>query len=79
MKHQTSCVNTLQQQNSIVEIKDGDILNVVRVLMIQSHLTKIYLSYCVIHVAHIINMFSTPVLNNYSSHEMFYKIASDFN
>ena len=32
-----------------------------------------------IHVAHIINMFSTLVLNDFSPHEMLYKIALDFN
>ena len=47
--------------------------------MIQSHLPKIYWSYFVIHVAHIINMFSTPILSYFSSHEMLYKTALDFN
>jgi len=33
--------------------------------MIQSHLRKIYWSYFVIHVAHIINMLPTHVLNDF--------------
>jgi len=76
--YQTSCVNT-PQQNSIVERKHGHILNVARALMIQSHLPKIYWSYSVIHVAHIINMLPTPVLNDFSPHEMLYKTTVDFN
>jgi len=57
--HQTSCVNT-PQQNSIVERKHGHLFNVARALMIESHLPKIYWSYSVIHVVHIINMLPTP-------------------
>ena len=45
--------------------------------MIQSHLPKIYWSYFVIHVAHIINIFHTHVLNDFS--EMLYKTATHFN
>ena len=67
--HQTSCVNT-QQQNSIVERKHGHLLNVTRALMIQSHLPKIYGSYSVIHATHIINMLPTPVLNDFSPQEI---------
>jgi len=52
--HQTSCVNTLQQ-NSIVERKHDHLLNVARTLMIQSHLPKIYWSYSMRHAADIIN------------------------
>jgi len=76
--HQTSCVNT-PQQNSIVERKHDHLLDVARALMIQSHLPKIYWSYSVIHVAYIINMFLTPVLNDFSPHEMLYKTLQDFN
>ena len=75
--HQTSCVNT-PQQNGIVERKHGHLLNVTRALMIQSHLSKIYWSYFVIHIAYIINIFLTPVLNYSSPHEMFYKTEVDF-
>jgi len=76
--HQTSCVNT-PQQNSIVERKHGHLLDVARALMIQSHLPKIYWSYFVIHVAHIINMLPTPVLNYSSSREILYKTDANFN
>jgi len=76
--HQISCVNT-PQQNSIVERKHGHLLNVARALMIQSHLPKIYWSYFVIHVAYIINMLPTPVLNYSSLYEMLYKTKTDFN
>jgi len=76
--HQTSCVNT-PQQNSIIERKHGHLLNVARALMIQFHLPKFYWSYSVIHAAHIINMLLTPVLNDFSPHEMLYKTPQDFN
>jgi len=76
--YQTSCVNT-PQQNNIVERKYGHILNVARALIIQSHLPKIYWSYSVIHVAHIINMLSTHILNDFSPYEMLYKTAANFN
>jgi len=76
--HQTSCVNT-PQQSSIVERKYDHLLNVTRVLMIQSHLLKIYWSYSMIHAAHIINMFPTHILNDFSPHQMLYKTPPDFN
>jgi len=77
--HQTSCVNT-PQQNSIVERKYGHLLNVARALMIQSHLSKnLLVILCDIHVVHIINMLPTPVLNDFSPHEMLYKTPPNFN
>ena len=76
--HQTSCVNT-PQQNSIVERKHGHLLNVARALMMQFHLLKIYWSYFVIHATHIINMHPTLVLNDFSLYEMLYKTSPDFN
>jgi len=42
--------------------------------MIQSNLPKIYLSYSVIHVVHIMDMLPTPVLNYSSPHEMLFKL-----
>jgi len=47
--------------------------------MIQSHLSKIYWSYSMIHVVHIINMLPTLGLNYFSPYEMFYKTAPDIN
>jgi len=75
--YQTSCVNT-PQKIYIVEKKHGNLLNVARALMIQSYLPKIYWSYSVIRVAHIINMLPTHVLNDFSPHEI-YKAPPDFN
>jgi len=63
--HQTSCVHT-PQRNNILKRKYGHLLNVARALMIQSYLSKIYRSYSMIHVMHIINMLPTPILNNFS-------------
>jgi len=76
--HQTSCVNT-PQQNNIVKRKHDHILNIAKALMIQSYLPKIYWSYSVIYVVHIINMLLTPVLNIFSPYEMLYKTMVDFN
>ena len=76
--HQTSCVNT-PQQNSVVERKPGHLLNVARALMIQFHLAKIYWSFSIIHAARIINMLHTLVLNDFSPHEMLYNTSPDFN
>jgi len=59
--------------------KHDHLLDVARTLMIQSHLPKIYWSYSMIHVAHIINMLPTPVLNYSSPHEMLFKTDADFN
>ena len=46
--------------------------------MIKSHLPKIDWSYFVIHVAHIINMLPTLVLNYSFPRELFYKTAANF-
>jgi len=62
-----------------VERKHGHLLNITRALMIQSYLPKIYWSYFIIHVAHIINMLPTHVLNDFSPQEMFYKTPPDLN
>jgi len=46
--------------------------------MIQSRLPKMYWSYSVMHVAHIINMLPTPVLNDFCPHKRLYKTPQDF-
>ena len=76
--NQMSCVKT-PQQNSIAERKHGHLLIIARALILQSHLPKIYWSYSVIHVVHIINMLPAPVLHYFSPYEMLYEFATNFN
>jgi len=67
-------VSILHKKNSIVERKHDHILNITRALKIQFHLPKIYWSYSAIHVAHIINMLPTPILNYSSPMKCFTKL-----
>ena len=67
--HQTSCVN-ISQQNNIIKKKHDHLLNIATALMIQSYLLKIYWSYFIIHVAHIINMLPLFILNNFYLHAL---------
>ncbi|RDY01074.1 hypothetical protein CR513_15644, partial [Mucuna pruriens] len=55
--------------------KHGLLLNVARALMNQSNPSKMYWSYIVLHVAHVINMLPTPILNVSSPHEKLYKVC----
>ena len=52
--HQTSCVET-PQQNGLVERKHQHILNVARAILFQAKLPKILWSFTVTHSLHLIN------------------------
>jgi len=74
--HQTTCVET-PQQNYMVECKHQHILNVTRCLMFQSNLPKIFWSYAIMHVVHLINRVPSPVISNKCPYEKLYTIAPD--
>ena len=66
--HQTSCVET-PQQNDIVERKHQHILNVTRALLFQAHLPPIFWEFAVNHVVFLVNSIPTPLLNNITPYE----------
>jgi len=68
---QRTYVKTLQK-NSIIERKQGHILNVTRNLFFQSSISKMYCSYVVSHVIHLINRLPSLFFNRKSSYEMLY-------
>lgn len=70
--HQTSCVET-PQQNSIVERKHRHILNVTRCLLFHANLPKIFWSFAVKHAIYLINRLPSASIDNYSPYELLYK------
>ena len=60
--HQTSCVNT-PQQNGIAERKNRDLLEKTRAIMIQMHVPKQFWSYGVLTATYIINRLPSQVLD----------------
>jgi len=75
--HQTSCVYT-PQQNGRVEKKHQHILNVVRDLMFQSQLPKLYWSYVVKHVVYLIYRTPSSIINNKTPFEILHKHTPKF-
>lgn len=65
------------EQNAMAERKHQHVLNVVRCLMFQSKLSKVFWSYAVNHVTHLINRLPTSVLNNRSPYEVLHGTKPD--
>jgi hypothetical protein len=76
--HQTSCVET-PQQNGRVERKHQHLLNIGRALLFQSTLPKHFWSYTITHATYIINRTATPVLKGKSPYEMMFNVLPDLN
>jgi len=74
--HQTSCVGT-PQQNSVVERKHQDILNVTRSIMFHSNLPKQFWCYAVSHAIYIINRLPSAASCFKVPYEQLYKLKPD--
>ena len=63
--HQTSCVNT-PQQNGVAERKHRHLLNMARALLIQASLPKIFWGDAILASAYLINRTPTPTFQGKS-------------
>nr|KYP43110.1 Retrovirus-related Pol polyprotein from transposon TNT 1-94 [Cajanus cajan] len=75
--HQTSCVNT-PQQNGVVERKHQHILSMARALMFQSNVSKMFWNYAIGHAVHLINRLPTRFLQQNSPYYVLYSEKPDF-
>lgn len=75
--HQTSCVNT-PQQNCRFERKHKHILNVSRALLFQANLPIKFWGKAVLTAAYLINRNPSSVLNGRSSYEVIHGVAPDY-
>ncbi|WVZ06452.1 hypothetical protein V8G54_019798 [Vigna mungo] len=69
--HQTSCVET-PQQNGIVERKHQHLLNVTRALLFHSNLPHSFWNFAVLHGTYLMNCIPTPFLNNKTPFQKLY-------
>ena len=74
--HQTSCVETLEQ-NGIVERKHQHLLNVTRALLFQASLPPSFWCYALPHATYLINCIPTPFLQNISPYEKLHGYPCD--
>ena len=75
--HQTSCVNT-PQQNGRVERKHRHILNVSRALLFQTNLPVKFCGEAVLTAAYLINRTPSSVFNGRSPYEILHGVKPDY-
>jgi len=76
IEHQMSCVET-PQQNEVVERKHQHILNIIRALIFQSNLSKLFWNFTVSHAIFLLNRLPSKVLHNKSTYDILYGSSPD--
>lgn len=76
IRHETSCVYTLQQ-NGFVERKRQHVLSMVRALVFQSNIHKFFWNYAVGHAVHLINRLPSKFLKYNSPYQVLHNSILD--